>query len=145
MMKNLIDAVVMLFGMLIAFDSANIDDYRTYDDLTVYEQRLCEFNEKYGTDFMIPYESANGSHEEVVDFFTSMNLKEFDEYIMSLYIAEKNAPPDPLDKYKVTDDTNAENSSQEEQSNNDDSFSISSDLINNLPFKNEGFSIELLE
>lgn len=144
-MRNLIDTVVLLFGILIAFNSADIDDYKTYDDLSVYEQRLCEFNEKYGTDFMISYESANGSHEEVVDFFTSMNLKEFDEYIMSLYISEKNAPPDPLDKYKVTGNINAEAPAQEEQNYEDDSDFLSSDLINNLPFKDEEISIELLE
>lgn len=63
-----------------------LDEKRTYDDMKIYEQRIEEFNEKYGTDYAIPPTTAlGGSYSEIVDFYTSMTLEELDNYLMSIY------------------------------------------------------------
>lgn len=93
--------MILLLGSAFSFDSMNIDDYKTYDDISVYRERLDEFNKKNNANLMIPEESANGSKEEIIEFFTSMTLNEFDKYIMSLYEMEKNAPLDEIERYAV--------------------------------------------
>lgn len=74
---------VFLAMVSIAVSNLNAYENQPHSDIAVYEQRLEKFNEKYGTSYAIPEAGLDGS--DVVEFYTSMTLKEFDRYIMSIY------------------------------------------------------------
>lgn len=69
----------LLATVSLALTNLNAYENQPHSDIAVYEQRLEKFNEKYGTSYEIPGDS------NIVDFYTSMTLKEFDRYIMSIY------------------------------------------------------------
>lgn len=59
----------------------------------------------YGTDYAIPNETATGGdYSEIVEFFTSKTLEEFDEYIASIYDGSIYSSDDESIK---TDNTNS--------------------------------------
>jgi hypothetical protein len=67
-------------GAVFATDGVN--------ELAPYEAELETLNEELGTDYAL--QQCDGtSYEEMVDFFTSMSMDEFDAYIHDAYIAEK--------------------------------------------------------
>lgn len=70
---------VILAAFSLISNDLNAYEYLPHSDIAVYEQRLEKFNEQYGTSYEIP----DGS--DIVEFYTSMTLKEFDKYIMSIY------------------------------------------------------------
>lgn len=78
-------AILSIGVVSLGISTIDFDDYKTYDDLSVYEQRVEKFNEKYGTDYGIPYEPMTGTHQDIIDFYTSMTLRELDDYLLSLY------------------------------------------------------------
>lgn len=69
----------LLATVSLALTNLNAYENQPHSDIAVYEQRLEKFNEKYGTSYEITGDS------DIVEFYTSMTLKEFDRYIMSIY------------------------------------------------------------
>lgn len=53
------------------------------DPLKIYKERLTELNEELGTSYAIVSDGSM-SDEEVVEFYKSMSMSEFDDYIYSL-------------------------------------------------------------
>ncbi len=79
-MSRLISFIIAFTASLIPVNTnENID----YNDISVYKQRLEDFNEEHGTMYGIPDEFLDGG--DIVEFYTSMSLEEFDRYIMSIY------------------------------------------------------------
>lgn len=70
---------VLLSAVSLSLTNLNAYENQPHSDIAVYEQRLEKFNEKYGTGYEILSDS------DIIDFYTSMTLKEFDRYIMSIY------------------------------------------------------------
>ena len=70
---------MLLATVSLVLTNLNAYENQPHSDIAVYEQRLEKFNEKYGTTYEIPKDS------DIVEFYTSMTLKEFDRYIMSIY------------------------------------------------------------
>ena len=58
------------------------------NELAPYEAELNTLNEELGTDYALQ-QSDGTSYEEMVEFFTSMSMDEFDAYIHDAYVAEK--------------------------------------------------------
>ncbi len=130
----MLSKVFLVFGMILSLSSININDYRRYDDLSVYRERLEEFNETHNTNYIIPDEPLEGNHESQIEFLTSMTLKEFDEYILSLYQLDL-ANPDPNEKYAATESqSHTHNNSFKYQSQISKSDFIM-DMIRNIPVK----------
>lgn len=138
----MLSKVVFVLGMILSFNSINFNDYMRYDDLSVYRERLADFNENHNTNYMIPDEPAEGDHEDMIKFVTSMTLKEFDEYILSLYQSDI-ANPDPAEKYAATEPITNDNSIKYKSQNNSDDFI--SNMMKNLPVRDEKFSFVYLD
>lgn len=77
----MIDILFLTAAVLVS--SFNTFENQSYDDIEIYEQRLEKFNEVYGTSYAIPEKPVGGG--DIVEFYTSMTLNEFDKYIMSIY------------------------------------------------------------
>jgi len=77
----MIDILFLTAAVLVS--SFNTFENQSYDDIEIYEQRLEKFNEVYGTFYAIPEKPVVGG--DIVEFYTSMTLNEFDKYIMSIY------------------------------------------------------------
>ena len=142
------DFAVILTGLVMGFNNFDINDYRTYDDISVYEERLAEFNEEHNINFMIPYEPMVGTHDDIVEFYTSMTLKEFDDYIMSLYDGSFYDSPEAAEQATVDlPDYLKENAKTYEfetnKTNNKNSYT--NDMTKNLPVKDDEFAIVFLK
>lgn len=141
------DIAVILTGLVMGLNNFDINDYRTYDDISVYEERLAEFNEEYNTDFMIPYEPMSGTHDDIVEFFTSMTLKEFDDYIMSLYDGSFYDSPEAAEQATVDLPEylkeNAIHDNTKTKVGIKDPYN--GDMTRNLPVKDDEFAMVFLD
>ena len=141
------DVAVILTGLVMGFNSFDINDYRTYDNISVYEERLAEFNEEYNTDFMIPYEPMSGTHDDIVEFFTSMTLKEFDDYIMSLYDGSFYDSPEAAEQATI----DLPEYLKENAIHDNTKIKVgikgpyNGDMTRNLPVKDDEFAMVLLD
>ena len=117
--RNFMFGIIFITAAILT-SSINTFENQSYNDIAIYEQRLERFNEAYKTSYAIPEKSLNG--ENIVEFYTSMTLKEFDKYIMSIYDGsyydteapslKNNGSGERLEirsEYYVTDYTDADN------------------------------------
>ena len=77
-------ALIMVLGNTLSVSASNIEDV-----LLPYEDRLSEINEELGTNYKLATEdelnAMDTSMDKLIDFFTSMDLEEFEDYIMELH------------------------------------------------------------
>lgn len=77
-------ALMMVLGNTLSVSANNIDSV-----LLPYEDRLSEINEELGTNYKLATEdelnAVDTSMDNLIDFFTSMDLEEFEDYIMELH------------------------------------------------------------
>ena len=73
-------ALIMVLGNTLSVSASNIEDV-----LLPYEDRLSEINEELGTNYKLATEdelnAMDTSMDKLIDFFTSMDLEEFEDYI----------------------------------------------------------------
>jgi len=74
--------LMMVLGNTLSVSANNIDSV-----LLPYEDRLSEINEELGTNYKLATEDELNAMDNLIDFFTSMDLEEFEDYIMELHNA----------------------------------------------------------
>lgn len=82
--------IIVILAFCLAFGQVSFVHAQNEDDsclLQPYEEELEKLNEEWGTNYKIQVENAC-SEQEMIEYFTSMSLEEFEEYIKGVHEAD---------------------------------------------------------